>query len=766
MSVAHFDETKKFFQRPPRPLQESEINQLYNQIDFLNRQGDQFFPLLAEQFSTCPTSSLAFDNFNMAFKEKYYQIDELNAMALILEAFLKVYKSFLTMPGFEHFIFEPKSIGSVRTAFLNHVRSYIDQDGTLNYAKNPELSKLFKELHLVETHLRQEIAHIARHTDWENVVQFKEHDVVNDRFVLAVKSDSYRSNLGPIVAKSNSGMTLFVEPPALRERSNHRLKLLAEIESIIHRLSLISSQGLHQNAHTAFAMANFMLELDRIHARTRFSVDRNFVRPSLAKSPSFELIGVYHPLVEHAVANDLAIKSSQKGFIISGPNTGGKTVSLKCVALSHLFLHLGLFIPAKSAELYPYRSLFFFSHDHQSLKDGLSSFASEAKGYLEMLGQLESSNLFVIDEIFNSTSSEEASALAISFLDEVHSRSQAHLVISTHHQMLKTFMHSNKEYISAHVGYDFESNRPTYKLIIGEPGSSLALKIFETLSEKVALKTQIVSRATSLLEKKQITYESLLQELSQKKGELDKLLIQNQEISTQLKNQKSAMQGTLFLEKQRIMHDYNKKLSAILNKGEQLIDDIRADKIQSKKQFHQSLGKLEDEGKDLHPIEVAYEDKYSHLPAIRIEDVTVGMPLLSITLGKQVKVLAVNLRKNEVQIQSGPMTIWAPIETLRSQKQISKPIQKIHVHIEKQNFEQVHWDCRGMRLEEFQTLCEKIVTALIAGEIPFATIVHGHGSGVLKNWLRKYLAQFQQDLKWDNEEGNDGCTRITLLNSN
>jgi DNA mismatch repair protein MutS2 len=206
---------------------------------------------------------------------------------------------------------------------------------------------------------------------------------------------------------------------------------------------------------------------------------------------------------------------------------------------------MGLFVPSNFAEINPVSGLFYFSNDHQDLKEGLSSFASESLYYLNLLTELAPNNLIIIDEIFNSTSSEEASSLALALFEEIKKRSNSKILVSTHHQMLKTLMHSRIDYLSAHVGFDFDRNLPTYKLLSGEPGSSLAFKIFDKLSHDYNILNHISEKASQYLDQKQLTYESLLQDLSAKKIELDKLLSQNREYNQELKNQKKSMEGIL-----------------------------------------------------------------------------------------------------------------------------------------------------------------------------------------------------------------------------
>jgi DNA mismatch repair protein MutS2 len=214
-------------------------------------------------------------------------------------------------------------------------------------------------------------------------------------------------------------MTLFVEPLETREKANRRIFLLSEIEATILKLTIDLSKTVHQFAEEIKLISSWVQALDWLNTKATYSYKMHLTKPILSSRFHIELSGVFHPLLKNPVRNHLLLDNTHLGMIISGPNTGGKTVALKSLCVCVLFLHLGLYLPAQSAEIYPVDHLFYFSHDHQNLSEGLSSFASESKYYLELLTSLGDKNLIVVDEIFNSTSSEEASALAISFLDEI-----------------------------------------------------------------------------------------------------------------------------------------------------------------------------------------------------------------------------------------------------------------------------------------------------------------------------------------------------------
>ncbi|MBC7714345.1 MAG: Smr/MutS family protein [Rhizobacter sp.] len=764
-SLSHFELTRGKLSASPVARTISEIQNDLNLLEDYLKNYDDYSLTFNSKLRLLPDEESSFSLIPDISKGKFFEARELHFLAQIAESYQECWPMFRNLSFEKDFSIEANTITKIKRTFVNPLRDFVDYNGNVSYERHPVLKKLYAEVLALENDLRISIQKTAKTDLYSSKLQLDSYDIINDRYVLAVRSDSYNSELGPIVSRSQSGMTLFVEPYEVREKGNKRIHLLSEIESMILKLTIELSKVVHAFTNEFVIMSQFVLELDWLNTKATYSTKLGLAKPKLNEKFYFELNGVYHPLLKHPVKNNIVLNSTHKGLIISGPNTGGKTVALKSLTLSVLMVHLGLYVPAIQADIHPVPDLYYFSHDHQNLAEGLSSFASESKYYLELLKSLGPLNLIIIDEIFNSTSSEEASALAIAFLDEVHYRSNSKVVLSTHHQVLKTFMHSRGDYVSAHVGYDFDLNRPTYKLILGEPGSSLAFKIFDNLSEKYGLKTEISERAKELLDKKQVTYETLLQELSQKKIDLDKLLINNRALNIELKNQKSSMEGTLYLEREKILNEYTKKIKSLFDKAENFLTEVKSGKINNRRGLNNEMADIQSALIKEAPERKNVEDPknvYAHMAHIKFEDISPDDTVFSLTAKKNVKVQNVNPRKKEVQIQHGALSVWVKADSLRYASGVKPKIPRITINVHKAVSGDIEVDCRGMRLEEFQKIAEQSIDEVITGEIPFVTIIHGHGDGVLKNWLRTYLKKEHRDLRWENIEGNDGCTKIFI----
>ncbi|TDJ08264.1 MAG: hypothetical protein E2O68_02210 [Deltaproteobacteria bacterium] len=756
-SRTHFEKSSDVLSSPFGPKEREEIEFDYDSLDYLLQDIISTTDILHLHLLKIPRSRKYFYFIDSLKKGKMANIEELNFACLLLESYLSLKRSFGDWNKYPGEKIDPLKQKNLTVNFVAELRSFVEPSGEIHYERHPLLAKIYSKLKKLEGSLRDEIGQIASSALYSDSLQYSEHDVINERYVLAIRSDSYNKNHGPIVAKSSSGLTLFVEPNKLVALGNQRMQLLAELDEVFTKITQQFSLLLHESYDELVLIRDFTIDLDITYAKASYCHQMTFNRPKILNDFEIKIRDFFHPLIADPIKNDLDIFRENNGLILSGPNTGGKTVTLKSLALCQLFIHFGLFIPAEVAELYPVKNIFYFSNDQQNLAEGLSSFSSEVKNYITLLKDLSpvENNLIFIDEIFNSTSSEEGSALGIALLEEIHKVGPAKILISTHHQIFKTYFHEKGGYLSAHVGFDEATEGPTYKLEIGTPGSSMALSIFGKLSEKFGVKGHIKERAMALIDKEKISYESLLQDLTIKQSRLDTLLLKNTAISLELKAKEKSQKGLLKLEKEKLWEAYNEKLKKLIDRAEDAL------KGKSRKTLYKESSSLKQVMRGLAPTVEKREG--DNLASPELADIKTGDFYFSKILRAQAEVLNVNTRKKEVQIKSKNLTLWCPAHSLGILKKIQGP--EIIVNIKKEVLGKIELDCRGMRLEEFEAAVEKSLGELLTGDIPFLKIIHGHGEGILKNWLRNYLKN-NPDFDGRPDDQNDGITRIDLKNSN
>jgi DNA mismatch repair protein MutS2 len=760
-SYSHFDNTAKdrvFIFKNASEL-DSIFSKTENFIDLVYNDAFLEMTRSLSNFKSDETVNICINRLN---KSAFLNLDDLNQVSILIEHYINFKNLYfdLDLSSEDNNSYQNNK-RIFHKNFVKEFRSFVDIDGEIDYFKHPLLRNLYSKQTEIEQTIRKTLNLLGSDSNYSDKLQFSGFDIVNDRYVVPIKSDSYQAHLGQIISRSETGHTLFVEPSKIKNLNFERLNTVIELQKEIENLSIRFSKFLHSQIDFLNELVSIVFEIDSINTRARYAHTLNLTKPVIQNKLLMNIKGMFHPLIENPVENDISINEIQKGLVISGPNTGGKTASLKTLTLIQLYCRFGLFVPASSAEVYLYDEIFYFGNDGQSLPDGLSSFAAEVGNYTELFNNLGSTNLIIIDEIFNSTSSEEASALAISLFDQLNNISQSHLLVSTHHQMLKSFIHEDDKYLSAHVGFNPDTSKPTYKLFYGSPGGSQALKIFSLLTEKNSVNKAIYDNSLKVLDKKMVSYEALLEKISSKEYELNKLLSENRELNLQLKNQKSSMEGVLKLKLDEKVLIVEKDLNKIINRAEDFYQNVKKGKIESKRGFDKGKSEIKSLISSVKPKlkPVDRLEKYKDLKSPK--SIVIGGSYFSLFLTQTVIVKSINLKKKEVTVAKGLMSIKCPIDSLRVAH--GKNPQQIQVSIQKNSKAQIEYDCRGMRLSEFESLVEFSISDLLANSVPFINFIHGHGTGALKKWLRSYISNHPDIREDSNENGNDGETKVVLI---
>ncbi len=690
-------------------------------------------------------------------KGEVFSLEKLASVIRSIEVFIE-HKDFLSKSLLEfmaddidRFIFEFKK------NILKEFRTFVTKDCEIDFFKHPKLNQLYKRQIEIEQNSRVLLTKLRHQSKFEETLQFESHDIINDKYVLPIKSDGYSSNLGAIVARSESGRTLYVEPFELKELNIQRMEIVLKIDQILHEISRdFSTRLAAHRVHIDYA-SQIIFSFDEFRTRATFAQEFRLNRPTICNEHKIELNSFFHPLIDNPVKNSLLIKPSDKGLVISGPNTGGKTAAIKAIGITSFFIKHGLFVSASKAEVFNFQNIFYFGNDQQSLEEGLSSFAAEVKNYTELLELLGDTNLVIIDEIFNSTSSEEASALAFSFFEEITKTSGSKVIVSTHHQTLKTITHSESNYISCHVGFDGSTNSPTYKLIFGSPGSSLALDIFKKLAGDRPQCDKIYKMALKRLDNKMVNYEKLLHSLSEREGKLNKIIQENEVLNKELKNQKEAARGLIQLKVDEEVSKVKQKLSKIEQKAYSVLKQTKSGEIKSSRAQDKKFSQIQNE---ISPFitkkEAPRVEKFKDMP--RPKELVLGNKYFCSFVNQTVTLIKLN-NKNEATVSRGNLKIKCPVSSLHSASKEARS-NKVIVNTFRSQTSKLEYDCRGMRLHEFQNIVENAVPDLLSGELPFINFIHGHGNGTLKNWLRDFIKK-NGSITWDKgESGNDGETRI------
>lgn len=692
-------------------------------------------------------SEVIFKDYHLIPKNKFFDLPEINSFVLVLEFILTNFKYIET--NFVNFDFSTVQTRELRK-FINEFRMIMSADGEINYLGHPELARIHNSTQELERGIREKLNRLLNN-EFADVIQFNNYDIINDHFVVPVRSDRFNNSIGEIISRSETGNTLYVQPFSIKEEVYRRLQLLVEMQNILYRINLGFNQALQHHFNTLELSLQFLQYLDEYNAKASFAFNLNLSEPIFVDSNrDFSLEGLFHPLIPNCVRNTIAFDG--KSLIISGPNTGGKTVTLKSVTICAMLAHLGLYTPTTSAQLPYFEAIFFLANDNQDLSEGLSSFSAEIKEFTDLLTNLKDSSLILIDEIFNSTASDEASTLAISLFEHILNQSSSTILVSTHHELLKKVLQKNQLFQSCHVGFDFEKNAPTYRLHFGVPGSSLAHNIFKKLFKPIELAKKLHEYSLTMLDTNKVKYNELLEELNQKQTFLDKQISEYSLKHKELDNRRKAFEGELHLKRQKLESELKDKTDKLINKVESILNEVKSGQFQSKKSVEKSLHdvRLQLPSRDNNPKKDDYRN-YTN-PT----DYIIGEKYFSTFIGNEVVLKAIN--NGVATVAKGNFTLKCPLTSLKNP--MHKQKEKVVVSFLNTPDVAIEHDCRGMRLEEFSTLIENLIPNLLSKNIPYLSIIHGHGDGILKKWLRKYAKQ-HPEIDWEQgANGNDGETKL------
>jgi len=639
---------------------------------------------------------------------------------------------------------------------------------------SPRLFDIRRQIQSRQLAIKDKLNDIIRSSKYSKIIQEPVVTMRSDRYCIPVKIE-HRSELSGIVHDtSSSGQTLFVEPAFVVEENNKIRELRVQENEEIQRILYEFSQEVAENSPNLINNMEILAYLDFTFAKARLANDMKAVKPRINDKGCINIINGRHPLIDKKIVVPISIHLGKDfdTLVITGPNTGGKTVTLKTVGLFTLMMQAGLMIPAdEGSTLCVFERVFADIGDEQSIEQSLSTFSSHMKNIVEILNKCDERSLVLFDELGAGTDPTEGSALAMSILECVHQRG-ARTIATTHYSELKIFAQTNKGYANASCEFDVNSLRPTYRLLIGVPGKSNAFAI----SKRIGLDDKIIERAKEFLTSEDIRFEDMLLsiETNRKIIEEDKYEIQR------LKNEVKRLEREISQEKENIVKTKNEILSKaryeareILNRAritsDRLLEDIRKaskdiekDSLRKAENLRTSLVELQNELEG--SLEVSIVRDESEPP----DNLREGDTVRILSLNNTGTVLSTPDRDGKVYVQVGIMKVFVPLEDLRlaeEKKKKEKPtISRSNVST-KSLYIKSEIDVRGLTVDEATDIIDKhIDNALVANQKQFS-IIHGKGTGALRRGIHKYLETNSNVKSWRLGvfgEGDTGVTVVTL----
>ncbi|MCM0650604.1 endonuclease MutS2 [Clostridium swellfunianum] len=599
------------------------------------------------------------------------------------------------------------------------------------------------------------------------------YTIRGDRYVLPVKAEHKGAVPGLVHDQSSSGSTLFIEPMGLVNLNNEIKELMLKEKAEIERILAELSGKVYDNIVVVKNNANIIWELDFIFAKARFASDTNCTCPSVNDKGIIDIVEARHPLIDSKVVMPISAYLGREftSLVITGPNTGGKTVTLKTVGLLHLMALSGIMIPAReNSTVSFFKEVYADIGDEQSIEQSLSTFSSHMKNIVNIIEKADDQSLALFDELGAGTDPTEGAALAMSILENLRSRG-TRIVATTHYSELKGYALKTTGVENASVEFDVETLRPTYRLLIGVPGKSNAFEI----SNRLGLPEYIINTARENISTDTLKFEELIQSLQEK--------------SIKAENDARISEG-LRLEASKLKEKYEEKLfnfqktrdNAIINaqrEAKRLIKEAKeeADEILKNMRELERLGyssearqKLEEERKRLKSRLENVEDsmnKKMEDEGEGLSEVKEGQEVFLPSLNQKVIVLSKADSRGEVLVQAGIMKINAKLKDLRASKltqEEKKERKKREVNL---NLKSVSSsiDLRGMDSEEAVYNTDKYLDDAYRAGLGEVTIVHGKGTGILRQAINDMLKRHPHVKSYrlgNYGEGGTGATVVEL----
>ena len=596
-----------------------------------------------------------------------------------------------------------------------------------------------------------------------------------DRYCVPVKSE-YRSQVGGMIHdQSSTGSTLFIEPMAVVKLNNDLKELYAkEQEEIQVILAMLSTKAAE---FTEEIRSNYkvLTDLDFIFARGSLAISMNGSRPVLNTEGRIHIREGRHPLLDpkKVVPITVTLGEDFSLLIITGPNTGGKTVSLKTVGLFTLMGQAGLHIPAKDrSELAIFHQVYADIGDEQSIEQSLSTFSSHMTNIVSFLQKVDEKSLVLFDELGAGTDPTEGAALAIAILSHLHGRN-IRTMATTHYSELKVYALSTPGIENACCEFDVESLKPTYRLLIGIPGKSNAFAI----SGRLGLPDYIIDSAREHLTEQDVSFEDLLTDLeaSKKTIEQERRAIEayKQEIET-LKIQAKQKQERMDLQKERILREANEKASAVLREAKELADETMKNFRKFGKE-NISASEMEKERERLR-LKIKETSAYGSIPvqkqkkAYKPED---------FKLGESVRVLSINLTGTVSSLPDTRGNVTVQMGILRSQVAISdleiieepvsytanplKHTSKGKLKMNKSLSVSPEINLLGKTVNEAVSELDKYLDDAILSHLSTVRVVHGKGTGALRKGIHEYLRRQKHVKSYRLGEFGEGDAGVTIV---
>jgi DNA mismatch repair protein MutS2 len=649
----------------------------------------------------------------------------------------------------------------------------IEGPGQIADDASPNLRSIRRQIGSANEEIRAKLNSMVASSSFQKYLQDSIVTTRGDRYVLPVKQEYRGSVPGIVHDQSSTGATLFIEPMAVVQLNNRLRELHAkeklEIERILSTLTLLVSDILEDLRMDM----DILIELDVMFARGKLGLEMEATRPLYNTSGYINLKKARHPMIEPNVVVPISIHLGRDFdvLVITGPNTGGKTVTLKTVGLMVLMAQAGLQIPCQEGtELTIYKDVFADIGDEQSIEQSLSTFSSHMTNIVEILRQAGRSSLVLLDELGAGTDPTEGAALAMAILDYLRSR-RICTIATTHYSELKQYALTKERVENASVEFDVETLSPTYRLTIGIPGKSNAFEI----SKRLGLSESLIESASLYLSGEEVRFEDLISDLERNKKEAEQEREWAQRLRQEVERVKADYQQKvrqLEERREKVLDEARREAKHVLEKAREesaeLIKDLRSLSAVEGAERNRRIEEVRQRMRwDIEKLEEALsagigEERTATVP----QDLKPGDPVRVISLGQKGTVLE-KYDDGEALVQVGIMKIKVKLGNLEQiEDETGKKAKKADtMSMSKVSTISAQIDVRGQVLEDALINVDKYLDDAHLSGLKQVMIIHGKGTGVLRSGIgqllrsNRYVASFRRG---GFGEGGDGVTVVEL----
>ncbi|KMY30227.1 recombination and DNA strand exchange inhibitor protein [Lysinibacillus xylanilyticus] len=666
-----------------------------------------------------------------------------------------------------HFIAKKEAM-PVLTGLQHEINNCIDDNGSVLDSASQTLRSIRQSSRAEEAKVRSKLESLIRGSNASKMLSDTLVTIRNDRFVIPVKQE-YRHHYGGIVHdQSSSGQTLFIEPDSIVQANNeiHRLKMKEQAE--IERILLALSAMVEEVAPDLFNLVKVLGEIDIILAKGKYGQANKCTMPKMNNDGYIRLVRARHPLlpIETAVPNDIEFGKDITAIVITGPNTGGKTVTLKTVGLCTLMAQAGLPVPAlDGSELAVFKQLFADIGDEQSIEQSLSTFSSHMVNIVDILQKFDNESLVLFDELGAGTDPQEGAALAISILDEVHGRG-ARVMATTHYPELKAYGYNRPGVANASVEFDIETLSPTYRLLIGVPGRSNAFEI----SSRLGLPESIIDRAKSFTGTDRHEVESMIASLEETRRQSEddaershELLLESEELRKELQGKIQAYEERKEALDKKAKEKARKIVDEAKSEAESIIAELRemrknADQVVKEHELIEARKRLE----EATPLENNKVLKKAAQVKARTQNLVVGDEVKVLSYGQRGTLLE-KVSNSEWVVQMGILKMKISDSDLEYIKPEKEPVQRIAGVKNRTSHVKLELDLRGERYEDAIIRTEKYIDDALLANYGRVSIIHGVGTGALRQGIQSYLKKHKRVKSFRFGEAGEGGLGVTVV---